>query len=260
MLKSNENFNNYCLNSNVCSSICCNTMVGRLDMKINISEIFGPVIQGEGALIGLPTIFVRTQGCDQQCTWCDTKYAWSHTAGTPMTADEIIAEIKQHSEVCRLVTISGGNPCLWDLSELVVKLKEQGYMIAVETQGTIFKSWLASCDFVSVSPKPPSAGVEVYLDSLEQFKLLDNLPFNNVLVYFKIVVFNDEDFEFAKTIVAKFPDMHTYLQVGTPQSQNPQILQRLKWLAEKTLNDPDMLLCGVLPQLHVLMYGQERGR
>jgi 7-carboxy-7-deazaguanine synthase len=42
---------------------------------IRISEIFGPTIQGEGPLIGRPTVFVRTAGCDYRCTWCDTLYA-----------------------------------------------------------------------------------------------------------------------------------------------------------------------------------------
>jgi len=43
--------------------------------EIRISEIFGPTIQGEGPLIGTPTVFVRTAGCDYRCTWCDTLYA-----------------------------------------------------------------------------------------------------------------------------------------------------------------------------------------
>ena len=43
--------------------------------KLRISEIFGPTIQGEGALIGKPTVFVRAGGCDYRCSWCDTLYA-----------------------------------------------------------------------------------------------------------------------------------------------------------------------------------------
>ena len=43
--------------------------------ELTISEIFGPTIQGEGALIGEPTVFVRTAGCDFHCEWCDTLYA-----------------------------------------------------------------------------------------------------------------------------------------------------------------------------------------
>src|SRR5207247_11308106 len=43
--------------------------------RVRISEIFGPTIQGEGPLIGRPTVFVRTAGCDYRCAWCDTLYA-----------------------------------------------------------------------------------------------------------------------------------------------------------------------------------------
>ena len=58
---------------------------------IRVSEIFGPTVQGEGALIGKPTVFVRTGGCDFRCSWCDTLHAvlpahrhdWS-----PMTPEE----------------------------------------------------------------------------------------------------------------------------------------------------------------------------
>ena len=43
--------------------------------KVRVSEIFGPTVQGEGPLIGKPTVFVRTGGCDYRCNWCDTLYA-----------------------------------------------------------------------------------------------------------------------------------------------------------------------------------------
>jgi len=43
--------------------------------EVTISELYGPVIQGEGAVIGNPTVFVRTGGCDYACRWCDSKFA-----------------------------------------------------------------------------------------------------------------------------------------------------------------------------------------
>ena len=47
---------------------------------IAISEIFGPTIQGEGALIGVPTVFVRTGGCDFRCSWTPSM-RWNHAFG-----------------------------------------------------------------------------------------------------------------------------------------------------------------------------------
>ena len=64
---------------------------------IRISEIFGPTIQGEGALIGQPTVFVRTGGCDYRCSWCDSLHAvdtrfradWRAT-----TTDEVLNNVR----------------------------------------------------------------------------------------------------------------------------------------------------------------------
>jgi 7-cyano-7-deazaguanosine (preQ0) biosynthesis protein QueE len=82
--------------------------------RIRISEIFGPTIQGEGPLIGRPTVFVRTSGCDYRCSWCDTLYAvlpeyrgeW-----TQMTASEILARVNELATNQHvLISLSGGNP------------------------------------------------------------------------------------------------------------------------------------------------------
>ncbi|TIV44134.1 MAG: radical SAM protein, partial [Mesorhizobium sp.] len=88
--------------------------------RIRISEIFGPTVQGEGPLIGRPTVFVRTGGCDYRCRWCDTLYAvlpefredW-----TLMTPNAILTEVERLSNSARvLVSLSGGNPALQPLA------------------------------------------------------------------------------------------------------------------------------------------------
>jgi len=90
---------------------------------IRVSEIFGPTIQGEGALIGLPTVFVRTGGCDYRCAWCDSLHAvdaeFRHE-WTPMQAGEIMAEVARLSGGRPLlVTLSGGNPAIQPLAPLI---------------------------------------------------------------------------------------------------------------------------------------------
>ncbi|MBV9468132.1 MAG: 4Fe-4S cluster-binding domain-containing protein, partial [Abitibacteriaceae bacterium] len=94
-----------------------------MDKKILVNEIFGPTIQGEGALIGKPTIFVRTGSCDYRCHWCDTLYAvlpeYRHE-WTPMTAEAILEEVARLSAGHPiLITISGGNPALQPLEPLL---------------------------------------------------------------------------------------------------------------------------------------------
>jgi len=77
---------------------------------LRISEIFGPTVQGEGALIGKPTVFVRTGGCDFRCSWCDTLHAVlpAHRHDwTPMTPEEILARVEElTSGVPVLITLS----------------------------------------------------------------------------------------------------------------------------------------------------------
>ncbi len=110
---------------------------------ISVSEIFGPTIQGEGALIGTQTIFVRTAGCDYRCSWCDTGYAvlpdyqndWQS-----MSAESIFKEIETLSmQQPMWITLSGGNPAMQDLEGLIKLGQAKGYKFSMETQGSISK-------------------------------------------------------------------------------------------------------------------------
>src|SRR5581483_7873939 len=108
---------------------------------IRVSEIFGPTIQGEGPLIGKPTVFVRTGGCDYRCAWCDTLYAVLpeyRDEWTLQTADEIIARVDAlaggHPV---LVSLSGGNPALQPLAGLIARGRARGHRFALETQGSV---------------------------------------------------------------------------------------------------------------------------
>src|SRR6476469_8816906 len=98
--------------------------MSRAPGAIMVSEIFGPTIQGEGPQIGQPTTFVRTGGCDYRCVWCDTLYAVlpEHTAEwTPMDPLAILAELDRlrGDHAPGWITLSGGNPALQPLEELI---------------------------------------------------------------------------------------------------------------------------------------------
>lgn len=114
---------------------------------ILISEIFGPTVQGEGALIGMPTVFVRTGGCDFRCNWCDTLYAVEpqfKTQWQAMDAAAIMQRVNQLSGgVPLLITLSGGNPALQPLAPLLQLGKQQGYRFAMETQASKVQPWFA---------------------------------------------------------------------------------------------------------------------
>ena len=116
---------------------------------MRISEIFYS-IQGEGRLIGVPSVFIRTSGCNLRCRWCDTPYTSWAPEGKNRTVKSILAEIAQYPS--RHVVITGGEPLMApDLAELASQLKQRGAHITIETAATIFKP-LAG-DLISLSPK-----------------------------------------------------------------------------------------------------------
>lgn len=230
---------------------------------IRISEIFGPTIQGEGALIGQPTVFVRTGGCDYRCSWCDTLYAvesqYRHE-WKPMSAEEIFAQIKKLSGGAPLiVTLSGGNPATQNLGDLITLGQASGYRFALETQGSVAQDWFGALDFLTLSPKPPSSAMKTDWNILDDCIRAAGAQTQTVL---KIVVFDDQDYAYARDVAGRYPALPLYLQPGNPQSTGAadmaDLNKRLQWLAEKVANDNGFKAC-VLPQLHVMIWGNQRG-
>ena len=232
-------------------------------MSIRISEIFGPTIQGEGALIGQPTVFVRTGGCDYRCTWCDTLYAveskYRHN-WKPMSAEEIFAKIQTLSNNTPLtVSLSGGNPATQNLGPLITLGHEHGYRFALETQGSIAQDWFADLDVLTLSPKPPSSEMKTDWDIFDQCV---NAAGEQTEIALKIVIFDDNDYAYAQSAAKRYPDLPLYLQPGnhqvTGKAETDKLNERLEWLADKVTND-NWFDARVLPQLHVMIWGNSRG-
>lgn len=159
--------------------------------RLRIAEIFGPTIQGEGAVIGVPTVFVRAGGCDYRCSWCDSLHAvdsaYRHE-WTPMRADEIMAEVARLSgDTPITVSLSGGNPAIQDFAPLIALGKSAGYGFVMETQGSVAREWFGELDTLILSPKPPSSGEVV---DWEIFAECVNATTRKVL---KIVIFDETD-------------------------------------------------------------------
>jgi 7-carboxy-7-deazaguanine synthase len=240
--------------------------------RILVSEIFGPTVQGEGPLIGKPSVFVRTGGCDYRCSWCDTLYAvlpQYRGEWTPMTPAEIMARVNELAGGRPvLITLSGGNPALQPLAPLIGLGRSGvgGHDFALETQGSMAQPWFADLDWLILSPKPPSSGMVTDWDAFDA--CLDAAR-GRPLTVLKIVVFDDADYRYAQAAAARHKGMPVYLQVGNGARNLPpssahkeadidELMHRFHWLAGKVMAD-HWFGAIVLPQLHVLAWGNKRG-
>lgn len=237
--------------------------------EIRISEIFGPTIQGEGALIGLPTVFVRTGGCDYRCAWCDSLHAVDsqfRSDWRAMPPAEVMERVRALSAGTPLmVSLSGGNPAIQPLGPLIRQGKAQGYRFALETQGSVSRDWFAMLDMLVLSPKPPSSTMATDWAAL---RACIEAATAGTRIVLKFVVFDAADYAYAREAAARFPDLPVYLQPGNHTPPGPQdhdafidtdgILQRMGWLVDRVIADR-WFSARVLPQLHVLLWGNKRG-
>src|SRR3954467_2651350 len=116
---------------------------------MKIAEIFYS-IQGEGMLAGVPSVFVRSSGCNLRCSWCDTPYTSWKPEGMEMTVREILAKVLEFGAGHAVVT--GGEPMIAKgVADLTQGLRRESRHITVETAGTVFAP--VQCDLMSISPK-----------------------------------------------------------------------------------------------------------
>ncbi len=144
-------------------------------------------LQGEGFYSGQAAYFIRLAGCDVGCVWCDVKESWDAEIHPMKSINEIIEGAK--SSPARLAVITGGEPLLYDLSNLTKALHEEGFKTNLETSGSsrLTGDW----NWVCISPKKFKA------------PLKENMPFADEL---KIIVFNKSDFEWAEIYAAMVSD------------------------------------------------------
>lgn len=232
-----------------------------------ISEVFGPTIQGEGPQAGERCFFVRFAGCDWDCVWCDTKYAVNPKY--PGWHKEMMSASGVTNQLYILgarpgdwIILSGGNPAFFVDEPFCTHLREKcQFKLAMETQGSVMLQDNVYLDQLVLSPKPPSAGMGLRKNLTEQMVKKYSVAFP---VAIKVVVFNEDDYKWAKTTM---PWYQTYgwasqfLSAGTDLASGDNVdalRERYRWLCEKVAKDGwnDV---KVMPQLHVIAWGQKRG-
>ena len=195
-----------------------------MSSKIQIMELFGPTIQGEGIMTGTITHFLRTGGCGLRCSWCDSLFAVLPEEIKKhrrlMTTAEILDEI-QELKWAPYITFTGGDPCIQPLlGDMIPILNLNRIRVAVETQGQHFPDWLRRADVVTFSPKGPSSGNIVDISDLIDW-LVERGSIRTLKVCIKVVCFDRKDFEYALDVYDRIPESYYdafYMTAGTPQN------------------------------------------
>ena len=227
---------------------------------MRISEIFYS-IQGEGRLIGVPSVFIRTAGCNLRCVWCDTPYASWQPDGAAWSIRSILAEVQTHPT--EYVVLTGGEPLLAPKIEALSReLNESGRHITIETAGTIFKP--ICCDLISVSPKLANStpwrrqGGKFALQH-ERQRL--NLPviqnfLDNYDYQLKFVVTEKIDFDEIAEILEQLKTVdRSRVLIMAEGTTTARLRARGGWIVE---------LCKrygyrFTPRLHIELFGNRRG-
>ena len=228
-----------------------------------ISEIFYS-IQGEGELTGVPSVFIRTSGCNLRCRWCDTPYASWNPRGEDMSVDRILEEVKKYP--AGHVVLTGGEPMVArNIRDLAAGLREGGYHITIETAGTVAPRGIA-CDHASISPKfsnstPLEGSIgTAWIRRHEETRCQPEILAEWVGEYphqIKLVVASEEDAAGALAI----------LKAAVPHIPKSKILLMPEGTDSETLGDRDAWLIDFCKKfgyrycfrLHIHLFGNTKG-
>lgn len=213
-------------------------------MKLLISEIFES-IQGEGANMGRPSVFVRLGGCNLKCRWCDSRFTWDPKVADNKVAtlSDVVREIKKHK--AKHLVITGGEPMLQQdkIKSLLKALP--GYTVEIETNGSIDSEITELVEQINCSPKLKNSDNKSYPLRLK--------PSNKKVLY-KFVVQKKSDLKEISEYVRKYkiPKKRVYLM---PEGvKKTDIERRSKWLIDECSKEG----YNFTTRLHILLYGNKR--
>ncbi len=228
---------------------------------MQIAEIFYS-IQGEGRLVGVPSAFVRTSGCNLRCRWCDSPYTSWEPQGERLDVADVVARLAEFPT--RHVVVTGGEPLLASgIEDLCAALRAAEYHITVETAATVFRP--VACDLASLSPKLANStpwdrdhgrgalrheGLRLQPDVLRAF--LAHCDYQ-----LKFVIDRPEDLAEVHELLGQLPGVDRSRVLLMPQGvTREELAERGPWLAEECKRH-GFRYC---PRLHIELWGNQRAR
>lgn len=228
-------------------------------MPTQISEIFYS-IQGEGSLIGVPSVFIRTTGCNLRCVWCDTPYTSWKPEGEPKMLGEILGKVRSHW--VKHVVVTGGEPFLAeDIVLLTQRLHEHEFHVTIETAGTVYKP--VECDLMSISPKlgnstPLRREGGKFAEQHDRLRYQPEVLKQLIANYnyqLKFVISKIEDVIEAKKMVEEIGADESKMILMPEGTDSSALYERGKWLVDVC----KFHKLRYSPRLHIDLYGNERG-
>ena len=222
---------------------------------MNIAEIFYS-IQGEGSLIGVPSVFVRTSGCNLRCSWCDTPYTSWKPEGDERSLDEILVQVGAHP--ARHVVVTGGEPMIApEIVALTELLRARNLHITIETAGTVFAP--VACDLMSISPKLAHSTPEGRLGlQHERLRFQPEVLQRLMAAYdyqLKFVVTHPDDLDEIERMLARISADRSKVILMAEGVDHEILQERGLWLAEIAKHQGFRFS----PRLHVDLWGNRRG-
>lgn len=223
---------------------------------MKIAELFYS-IQGEGSLVGVPSVFIRTSGCNLRCGWCDTPYTSWQPEGEDLTLDQILHDVKTHR--AHHVVVTGGEPMIApDIVALTERLRGLGLHITIETAGTVFQP--VACDLMSISPKLSNStpADQRWAGQHERLRIQPATLSELMAGYeyqLKFVIEKPGDLEEVLALVGDLKADRERVILMPEGTDRERLRERALWLAEVCKDNGFRLS----PRLHVDLYGNQRG-
>ncbi len=209
----------------------------------------------------MPSVFIRTSGCNLRCTWCDTPYTSWHPEGKPWSVNKILRKVADYP--ARHVVITGGEPLLTpEVVELSTAIKRAGLHLTIESAGTIFQP--VACDLMSLSPKlshstpwkkangrfaPMHERNRLRFDVVQKF--IDAHDYQLKFVVNRLEDFTEID-DFLRRLRRRDPSRVLIMAQGKTRSE---LKKRTEWILEACKQHG----YGFTPRLHIELFGNRRG-